>query len=207
MQPNEPQNPGNPYDFILGGPPAPRQGRSRKKRIIITAAGGGVLLTLIMIVFSLLASSGKGSVETLVSIAQQQNEIVRIAEDGNKKARGATAQNLAITTKLSISSAQKDLLAYAKNQGIKINPDKLAETKDSKTDEQLKSAEQNNRYDETFTKVVTQQLTAYQASLRKAYNETSSQSGKSVLTSASKQIELLIATPTSQPAPGTSPST
>lgn len=189
MQPNQ-----NPYDFILNSGQQYRPD-NKKKRILLVAVIGAVLLVVFMVVFSLLFSGGKGSAETLLTVAQQQTELIRVAEDGTDKARGPLAQNLAITTKLSVASAQKDLLEYMKKQRLKAGPKQLALGRSDQTDAALTAAEQNNRYDEEFTKIIEQQLAAYQASLQTAFNQTSSKAGKDLLSAAYTQAGLLLSKP------------
>ena len=206
MQPDN-----NPYDFFMGGGPPQKQsfasgaGSSIKKRIMIVAIGGAIFILIIIIAFSLLFG-GKGSgVETLLSIAKQQTELIRIAEAGSTKARGTVAQNLAITTKLSVSTSQQELLAYMKKQGLTADPKELLPVKNAKTDEALTAAEQNNRYDETFTQIIKEELTKYQAAIKKAHTETTSQTGKQILTGAFDHAGILLNEPTAQ-ASGASPS-
>jgi lipopolysaccharide export LptBFGC system permease protein LptF len=203
MPPQQYQQPNqNPYEFILSGPPQKPGfgGGSQKKRILIVAAGGAVLLMVFMLVFSLIFSGGKGSTETLLSIARQQSELIRVANEGAQRARGPQAQNLAMTTKLSLTSAQQDLQAYIKSQGIKVKQKELAAPPNSRTDAELTAAEQDNRFDEAFTALMQQQLTAYQAALKQAYDETSSRSGRQVLSDSHAQVELLLGKPQNQSA-------
>lgn len=200
MPPYQQQNQ-NPYDFILNAGQGPqRGGPSKAKRILIVAVLGMLLLTIGIVVMGLLSSAGKEGRQTLLSIAQQQEELVRVADMGTQKARSPIAQNLAITTKLSIASAQKDLLDYMRAQGIKTGPKELALGKNSKTDDELTAAEQNNRYDEALTATLQKQLNAYQNSLRKAHSEAAGKSGKELLSTAYNHAGLLLNKPENQPA-------
>lgn len=204
MDPNQQPSGGNPYEFIMSsGQPSKStisspDGGDMRRRILIAAIAGSFLIIAAILVFTFLSNSNKGNEETLLTIAKQQAELIRIGEAGTTKAKGPAAQNLAITTKLSISTVQKDFLSFAGKQGVKIDPKAIA-SPNAKNDSELSVAEQNNKYDEVLTAMINKQLTDYTASLKKAYNETESKSGKEVLSNAFQQAELLLGKPAQAP--------
>lgn len=171
------------YDFIFNGQPPKKSllpGQNSKTARILLVAGGGVALVLIaVVVISLLSGSGGATTAVLTNIAKQQNELIRISEIGDKKARSSEAQNLAATTKLSLKSDQASLLASMgrKKPSVKI----LAEGQKPTTDQLLTQAEQSNRFDEVFIQTVQTQLAAYRQSVKKAYDETSDNKTKQLL--------------------------
>ena len=211
MQPNQPGTPGNPYDFIFNSP-TPQKGFSAgggsgmKKRILIASVLALFLIIAALIVTSILGSAGKADSEALLSLVEQQHEIMRLADVGTEKARGTKAQNLAITTKLTLASSQRDVQSYVTKQGVKIDQKLLAAKKNSKTDAQLTAAEQSNRFDETFIQVMESHLARYQSSLKKAHAEATAKKDKDTLAAAFKNAGLLVNKPEAQPAEGTSPS-
>lgn len=167
------------YDFIMNpgsNQPAKRPllptGNSTKQRLLIVAGGAVILLLIVIIVFALFASAGNAGKANLMKAAQQQAEIIRISKLGIDKARDTSAKNLATTANLSMQSDQTILLAALKNQGIKLSPAELAGGKDSKTDATLTSAEQSNRFDETFTQTMQTMLAEYQKVLKTAFDGT-----------------------------------
>lgn len=168
-----------------------------KKRILVVAVLVFVLITAAIVVSALISNASKGKTETLLKVAQQQAELIRVAELGSAKAKGPVAQNLAITTKLSLLTDQKSLTTYIGKQGLKTTPALLAGGKDSKTDTQLTNAEQTNRFDEVFLDIMQRDLAEYQSSLQKAFNETEGKSGKEVLTNAFNNTKLLVNKPAS----------
>ncbi len=194
------QNPSSPsdYDFILNHNPAPKRsiipgaGSSLKQRILFVVIGGGVLLILIVLVASLLSGAGKEKGQRLLQIAQAQNELIRVSTLGVTKATSSNARALAITTQLSMETAQKDVLSQMQKQGQNTNPTTLAATKDSKTDDALAAAAQNNRYDETFLQIMHTSLTDYQNLLKTAFDESSSKSMQTLLNNEYLGAGLLI---------------
>lgn len=197
MQPNQTQPNGDPYSFIFEtGTPVKNSfsgagGSGTKKRILIAAIIGGVLLLVFAIAFSVLLGGSKGNTETLATIYKQQGALIQLAETGMPKAKGPIARNLAATTKLSMITAQKDVLAHMKKQGYKGDVKLLAPVKDSKIDALLLAAEQNNRYDETLTQIIGQQLATYQSTIKKAYDGAADNTGKQLLSTMFKQTGLL----------------
>ena len=83
-------------------------------------------------------------------------------------------------------------MAFITKQGRKLPAKELAFGKNSKTDELLTAAEQNNRFDEAFTEVITKQLADYEASLQQATATTNSKAGKEVLTTAYRDTQTLL---------------
>ncbi len=163
----------DPYDFLTA--PLPDSGKGmapgdKKRRIIVVAIGGSILLMLIIVIFSLVVGSGPSNKVELLNLAKQQNELIRVAEIGAQKSREAQAKNLAVITKLSLTTDQQPLINALKAQQLKIGPNDLAGGKNPKTDEALTAAEQANRFDEVFLETMQSQLTIYQKALKQAYN-------------------------------------
>jgi hypothetical protein len=160
------------------------------QRILVAAIGGGILLITIIVVMSLLFG-GSGS-PTLLKVAQAQTELIRVSQLGSQKATSPSARALAVTTLLSVETAQKETVDKLKEQGQKTNDKLLGETKNSQTDAALTAAAQNNRYDETFRQIMESQLAEYQNLLQTAFNESKGASLKQTLSSHYSQAGLLI---------------
>lgn len=180
------------YDFIFNNQQPKKNmlpGKNPKMTRILLVAGGSIILVLLAImVFSLLFSGG-GSTAELTNIAKQQNELIRIAEIGDKKARGSDAQNLAATTKLSLKSDQTALLASMGRQ--KPLAKVLAQGQKSQTDQLLTQAEQSNRFDEAFIQTLQSQLSDYRQSVKDAYEGTSDAKTKQLLAAQYKHAVTL----------------
>lgn len=193
--PVDPSSMGPQYDFIMNpDQPSKRSilptGGSKKTRIIIVAIGAGILLLVTLLIISLISNAGKADTEALVTAAKQQQELIRVAEIGVDKARTQDARNIAVTTKLALQSQQTEMQAAIKTAGL--NPKKVLEgTENKKTTEQLTTAEQNNRFDDEFLKVMTASLIAYQKSVKSAYDGATSKKLKTALTTQYKSANTL----------------
>lgn len=197
MQPEA--TPPSDYDFILNHGSAPKKtllpgaGSSQKQRIMVAVIGGLLLILVFFILFAVVkGGKGKNSA-TLLQIAQTQNELIRISTLGATNAGSSNTKALAVTTQLSIETAQQDILAQLGKQGTKTNPKILAATKNPKTDEILSAAATDNRYDEVLAQAIQTNLTQYQKLLKTAFDATGSQSLKLILNNdfatAAKLIE------------------
>jgi hypothetical protein len=203
MQPSQqlppappPMTPGGQgqYDFILNNQPPKKSwfsGNSMKQRILIVVGGGTALLVVFMVIFAVLGSSKQTNTQELVTITQQQSELIRISGIGVQKARSTTAKNLAITTQLSITSEQQALLATLKNQGRKLSSKDLALGKNSKNDTLLTQAEQNNRFDEAFVEEIQKELLDYQKNVKAAYQSATNTKVKQALQVQFKNASIL----------------
>jgi hypothetical protein len=166
-------------------------GNSKKTRIIIVAAGAALLLIVGMILLAVLSSAGGGNKQDLLKAAQEQQELIRVSTIGVQKARDPAVLNRAITTQLTLQSDQAQLLAIAKKQGFKFSQKDLNLGKQAKTDALLKSAEQANRFDETFNAELLSELSNYQTTLKKIYDNAPDKAAKDNLAQQFNHVNLL----------------
>lgn len=193
--PAVPSGNGKPdYDFIFN--PDQQQKKklpipgSKKGRIITVAVIAAVLVMAGSIVAGIISNAGKADTEALVTAARQQQELIRISKLGIEKAKTGEAKNIAVTTLLALESEQDDMQAAIKTAGL--NPKKvLVGSADTKTTQALTAAEQNNRFDEEFLKVMTASLTAYQKSVKAAYDGATSTKLKAALSAQYKSANTL----------------
>lgn len=205
----QPQNPmpapppitpnSNPYDFITNPGPAPKKswlpsGNSTSQRLFIVVAGLLGLVIVFAIVASLLGSAGKGDKEALLSAALQQQELIRVAGIAEQKTRGNTAKDQATTVKMTLQSDQAGLQAIAK-KSINLDAEVLATGKNAKTDELLTAAEQTNRLDEYYMEFTKEELTKYQATLKKIHDSTGNAADRETIAAQYEHVGLLLGTP------------
>lgn len=206
MQPDQNTNQGQPpsalpqYDFIMN--PGSQQkkskfgmpnGNSTKQRVFIVLGGIGAL-ALIGIIASMLFSGGPSSADNLKILAQQQNEIVRIADaaKNEKTIRNISTQYAATTIGAVVSSEQQQTIALLTK---KPNEKTLGLKKSAKTDATLLAASQNNNYDETLLNILKTQLVDYQKQLKVTFDSSKSAKEKAVLDAAYKSSALLLTIP------------
>jgi hypothetical protein len=198
--PQAPQQ--NPYDFFLNPqqparPPRFRlpigNGSTLQQKALVGGGLAVILILLLVIVSAILGGGNKKQSAQLLTIAQQQTELIRVADLAKDQTavRDSDTQVLSVNTGLSLSSAQNQLLPLIKT--VKSPTDKkLSLRLNEQTDSKLTTAAQDNRYDEIFTSIINEQLVAYQASLKTAYNSSHSTKEKNILNSAYQGADLLL---------------
>jgi hypothetical protein len=188
MQLNQPIPPSysggeDPYDFILKGSQKPKKsllpaGNSRKNRVILVVGAALFGLILIIIVLSLVTSSGSAGTKQLTTLAQSQNEIIRISSTGSTQARDSTIKGFSESVNLTMMSEQQQTTKYLSSHGAKVKPKVLLLGRDPQTDATLKSATAAGRYDDELLKTIEKQLNVYKIQLQQAYKQTSKKSEK-----------------------------
>jgi hypothetical protein len=200
MHPSQPIPEGdqtNQYDFIMNEQPKPKKtllpkNNSKKQRIAIFVGFGLLLITLLIVVFSLIFGSSSSGTNNLIRAVKQQQEIIRIAEVGEKSARTSVTQSFATSTKLTVSTSQSEMLKYLEGRDLKLKGKELAEEFDPKTDAQLKTATENGTFDEVLTAILVKQLTDYGQNLSDYYDGESSKARKQLLENAFGQVQGLL---------------
>lgn len=194
---------GSEYGFIMEPPPPPKRGLSLlpsdpSMPIRIGIVAGGVLILLILFIIMKGLLSGGGNSASFVSIAQDQQEIIHIAnltansQTNQQAVLSSDNQNFAVTAQTSLTSAQSQILAYLKQHGKKVKPKTLDLKVDAATDQRLTSAAANSTYDSTFKEIMKTQLTDYQAALKQAYKQTPDATGRKIINDNYKASELLL---------------
>ncbi|HUS25816.1 MAG TPA: hypothetical protein VMY99_00515 [Nevskiaceae bacterium] len=202
MNPEQYPNGQNPYDFILnaGKPPkrspmASASGGSPLVKIALLVGGGAVVLMIVLFIgISLLSGSNSSTLSSteLISVAQTQNELARVAEKGLSGSSQQTVKNLAITVELSMQTQQKQLIALLGKQGHKVKEKELALKQNATTDQQLTSATQTSTFDTTFSQIMQNQLTAYAATVKQLFNKATLESERTLLSDDYTQAQLLL---------------
>lgn len=192
MQPNGPTQ----YDFIMNDAPKKKGlfsfgGFGGRQRILAIIIAVGVGLCVVVLLFSLL-TGGSNTTTELVSLAQEQTELIRVANVGIDKARTTEGKNLAVTASLSVTSSRTKVMALLAKQHKKLKDKQLALKQSANTDKALETAALNNRFDETFIQTMNDSLQKYQAHLKQIYDMSKSKSEKEVLNEAYGGAALMI---------------
>lgn len=186
----------NPYDFL--NTPAKKKrsllptGNSKKQRLIIALVGAVILFILVVVIVGILSSSNQGAKQDLLSLQQQQTEILRVADIGIKQANQADTKSLAVTAKFTITSQQGQVASIAKKAGVKPSKKELAAGKNSNTDATLTAAAQSNQFDQVFTTVLKTSLLNYRRNLEKVRTEISGNKSRATLKAYDDQVVLLV---------------
>ncbi len=187
------QKPNPDYNFILSGK-APKKtlfGGTKKSRVLVFVAGAGLLLVVIVVIFSFLFSGPPSSTEQLVPITAKQVEIIRLTKTGEEQATSLNTRNYASAIKLSMTSANKQLVTLLASEGRKVSPKELSAAKDTKTDDALTTARQTNKFDEVFIETMKKSILDYQRDVQAVYTSTGSKKERLALESIYNQTRLL----------------
>lgn len=183
------------YSFIVAPPkPARRSllaGRSMVFKIIAAVVIVVVILILAVGIKNMLSSKPINP-PSLLNVAEDQTELIHLSTAGGPDAVSQDTQNFAITTQLSVTSQQTQLLAYLKSHGVKGNTKQLAVKQSATIDNQLKAANSNSTFDPAFAAVMKTQLTNYQNDLKSAYTLNPGAKARSLLNSDFQAAGLLL---------------
>jgi hypothetical protein len=202
----QPQSPGeippaapsnNPYEFIMNPqkpkkPPVLIGGNSTMQRILVVVGGLIVLVILAVVVSSLLTAGSKEKTAGLLTVAQDQTELIRIATDGTQHATTLPGQSLAQNVRASITSDNAALLDYMAKNGQKVTPIQLAAKQSKTTDATLASALENSTYDSAFKDIIQTELQSYSTALQKAYKANPGPKGQTLLSKQYDAAKLLL---------------
>lgn len=204
MYPDQPQVPGptpppsdNNYDFILN-PQKPIKkgvlggvGSDPFVSRILFIIGGAVILMVVGALLVNIIFGGKTNLETIVSITQSEQEVVRLAAMG-EDATSQPVLNAAINTQLGVKTHQQEWLAFLGQHGRKVESKELALKRNTTTDKKLTTAIQTSTFDTTYTTVMRSQLDAYAAALKSAYQGASDKQERLLLGQQYDEVQLLL---------------
>jgi len=180
----KPQPSQNPYDFMLAPKPEVKRpllsGGKSPKNILIIVGAIGLLVVLVGVIVSLMLPKGDTS-QSVLGIAQQQQELMRIATQGQRQATSEDTKILAYNVDLSIGTSQRKILTYMTTRKIKTNEKLLALTQDPATDKDLEDAKAPSTYDSALGKVLATQLQSYLTDLQKSFQQTKNKALKQIL--------------------------
>lgn len=199
MQPQqsmpEPNHPAN-YDFIMNPAPQPKKslgGNSMVARILVVVGLVFVLLIALVLVMQLLGKGGASfDKKAMLSVAQDQTEIVRLGDRGNEDAISQSTKNFAATATLGMKTERTELLTYLAEHGYKPKDKDLLLKQSAQTDSQLDQAKSSSTFDTVYTGIMKQQLESYKQDLSTAYNSAKSESAKAALKARYAVADMLL---------------
>ena len=191
--PGGPHDP-NDYDFILNPAAAPKKslfnfGGSFAMRLIAILGGLFILVAILAVLINTMSSSGFDK-PGMLAIAQDQTEILRLIDVGEKEAKSQALKDFNITAALSLESSQATFVTYLSSNNVTLKSKDLALNADSSTDTQLDTAVSGGTFDTTYTGIMDKQLAEYQADLSAAYKKAGAK-GKAILQAEYNNAKLL----------------
>lgn len=178
----------NQYDFIINEEKKYKAPSKKNKntsglggRIGVVLAGLAGILVIGLLFMMLLGGSGDSTGEKLIGLSAKQTEIVRVASLGASGARTTAGKNYATTVRATIQTDLTTTQALITKSGVEVDPAIIAASKNTKTDQLLQTAGQNNKFDEVFITQMNSLLVTYQSDLQKLYNDTNNKATKATL--------------------------
>jgi hypothetical protein len=190
MPPNQ-----NPYDFL--NTPTPKRGfggaTTQKGRTIQVLVIVGILIVIFGIVFSFVFSSDSGPKKPLIEVTAAQTDIIALTKDADTKLRDSTLKSDATMIKLTVTSQNSDTKTLLATYGVSKDVAKQAKIyQDTTYIATLKKATEDNVYDTTYQKILSDKVGVYRAKLNNAYNSVSSTKQKKQLSDFYRQLDLLV---------------
>lgn len=162
-------------------------------RALVVLGGIFILLIVAVLFMNLLGKGGsKFDKAAMLSVVQDQSEIIRLAAAGSQDATSQSNKNFAITASLGMKSEQAELLKYLAENGYKPKDKELALKQSAQTDTQLDQAKSSSTFDTAYDSIMKQQLGTYKQDLSTAYNSAKSGTAKSVLKARYSTADMLL---------------
>ncbi len=196
MPPDQSSPAGQQYDFIMNADQKPKRRlfnvSSGAGKLLMFVVAGAVLIIILIVVLSAVFGGGSAGIKEVQALAEQQTEIIRVADLGKTKARDKTTLSYVMAVKLTVNSELNQTTNFLKDNNHAVKPKDLLGGKNTATDTALKTAEQENKYDEAVTTALKEDLTAYQSAVKKQFDAASNTKEKTLLQSLYSQVSLLL---------------
>lgn len=177
-------NPTPKKPALLGGDPF-------IKRIAIIIGGAIGFMLVVWLVFSLLPG-GKTTKIDLLSLAETQQELVRVATLGNASAVQQDTKNMASNVLYTLQTQETATLGRLSKQGQKVSDKQLSLKQDATADQKLSVAKETSTFDTTFSALIQQDLQSYAATVKSLSTTATKQQDVDLYSNYYQQTQLLI---------------
>jgi hypothetical protein len=186
----------NPYEFIFSPQQAPKKRSFNPANnfgmLLGIILGGAVLLMIILAIVASMLGGSKTKVEDLVAVAQMQNELIRISDQGSSDAVQQSTRNLAVTAEYTMNSQQVQTTTYLAKNGREVDEKELALKQNARTDQQFSTAKTTSTFDLVYAQVMQNELTVYANNLKQLFTTSQSKEQKQMLSAYYEQTQMLI---------------
>jgi len=167
-------------------------GGSKMVRLGVIGAATVLVIIIIAVVASLLSSSGKGALQSIIQVAQDQAELARVATLAQTQAVDQTVKDLAMSVQLSQETASQQTLQYLSKNHMKVSTKTLGQKANAQTTTALTKAAADNTFDTVFLDAIETQLSTYGADLQHAYKANPGPNGQKLLSQEFDGAKLLL---------------
>lgn len=158
----------------------------------VALLGGALVIIMIVVATLMSALSPKSVTPQLISIAQRQQEIIRVSTAAVNLTTSSDAKNFVSNVNASVTSSQLQVTTYLVGHKKKLSAKTLALDQSAQTDTQLANAATANNYDSAVTQIMISELQNYESQLQTAFNLTHSTTLKPILQSNFTTADALI---------------
>jgi hypothetical protein len=188
---------GSPYEFILNPQQAPKKkiglgGNNFALTLAIIVGGAFVFMIILAMILNAFGSKTL-SKDDLISLAQTQNELVRVSQAAAATANQQTTKNLAVTIQLSMITEQKRSVDFLAKNGVKVDEKQLALKQNAQTDQQLASAKTTSTFDLVLSQLMQTELENYSRDLKTLNGKAANKTESDLTSDFYSQTQLLIA--------------
>jgi uncharacterized protein YpmB len=188
------------YNFIFNDPQKSKRrfrlpGGNNLTKITILAVAGCAILGILIIVLSSIFNGDKVNTKQLTDVAARSQEIITTSDIISQQSKDVNTTNLATTTSNVLGSEQEEVLVYLKKNHKKILTKDLDIYVNKKVDAEIQDAAQNNRLSEYYSSYLKSKLTTYQASVKTAYDGSSSAKLKAILQDSYSSTKTILSAP------------
>jgi len=153
----------------------------KKQRMLLYVIVGGILLLIFMGIFNAIRS-GTGPKYDYAELAAQQNELLRLVQEHDAKARGQDLQNYMARAESVLLTGKSEWTEFlASRYSFSITPEQKALVTNTELDEDLKAAHISNRFDETFREEFSALLDKAERQAQRLLEGASSEANTSIL--------------------------
>lgn len=197
--PNDGHSGHNPYEFIVN------PNLQKTSMFNFSLAGGNVgiklaallgvvLLVVVIAAVAMSALAPKGDTVSLESIAERQQEMIRVTNNAiqQQQAQSQDAQNFVTNVNASMTYSQQQVLNSLSAHGTKLGTKTLAIDDHPQTDSSLATAASANNFDDAVAQYLVSQLQSYQGLLQTTFGQTSNVTTKRLLQQDYNGASLLI---------------
>ena len=195
ISPNETPPSESAYDFMFNAqkphqPTLLKLPQSLSMRLLVGL--GGLLVVIVLIIVIASASKGQSNEAALISVAQDQQELIHLATNASSQTSlSSNNQTFVATANLTLANNSTQLNTYLKAVGYNVS---LAEENlkiSTGVDQTLTDAASSGDFNPTFDQIMQEQLKLYVDNINTAYIQTKGVNGRALLKSLYKQTNLL----------------
>lgn len=160
-------------------------------RLLVVVGIVFIVIVLFGFIFRMVGSNPNFDKASMLSIAQDQTELIRLTSLGTESSTSQKLKNFSVTARMSLKSDQQQLLTYLSESGYSPDPKQLPLKQDPATDNQLSAAVSSSTFDVTYDGIMERALQNYMTNLSNAY-DSSGENTQKVLKSNYNHANLLL---------------